>query len=92
MQVAQVKAALLIGSDLRHEMPLLNHRLHQAVKKGAKVYAVNPASFDFNYKLAGESIVAPQALVDALLALARAAVTAGASAPVTLADRCHEVG
>jgi NADH-quinone oxidoreductase subunit G len=86
MQVAQVKAALLIGSDLRHEMPLLNHRLHQAVKKGAKVYAVNPASFDFNYKLAGESIVAPQALVDALLALARAAVTAGASAPVTLAD------
>jgi len=85
-QVAQVKAALLVGSDLRHEMPLLNHRLHQAVKKGAKVYTVNPASFDFNYKLAGESIVAPQALVDALLALAKAAVAAGASAPATLAD------
>jgi NADH-quinone oxidoreductase subunit G len=62
-------------------MPLLNHRLHQAVKKGAKVYTVNPASFEFNYKLAGESIVAPQALVDALLALAKAAVTLGASAP-----------
>ncbi len=85
-EVAQVKAALLVGSDLRHEMPLLNHRLHQAVKKGAKVYTVNPASFDFNYKLAGESIVAPQALVDALLALAKAAVAAGASAPALLAD------
>ncbi|WP_449428765.1 NADH-quinone oxidoreductase subunit NuoG [Rhodanobacter umsongensis] len=84
--VAQVKAALLVGSDLRHEMPLLNHRLHQAVKKGAKVYTVNPASFDFNYSLAGESIVAPQALVDALLALAKAAVAAGATAPATLAD------
>ncbi|HWX68053.1 MAG TPA: NADH-quinone oxidoreductase subunit NuoG [Rhodanobacter sp.] len=84
--VAQVKAALLVGSDLRHEMPLLNHRLHQAVKKGAKVYAVNPASFDFNYSLAGESIVAPQALVDALLALAKAAVAVGASAPTALAD------
>ncbi|HEV2679186.1 MAG TPA: NADH-quinone oxidoreductase subunit NuoG [Rhodanobacter sp.] len=84
--VAQVKAALLVGSDLRHEMPLLNHRLHQAVKKGARVYAVNPASFDFNYSLAGESIVAPQALVDALLTLAKAAVTAGATAPATLAD------
>jgi NADH-quinone oxidoreductase subunit G len=84
--VAQVKAALLVGSDLRHEMPLLNHRLHQAVKKGAKVYVVNPASFDFNYSLAGESIVAPQALVDALLALAKAAVAVGASAPTALAD------
>ncbi|PPJ40787.1 NADH-quinone oxidoreductase subunit G, partial [Pseudoxanthomonas sp. KAs_5_3] len=36
--------------------------------------------------LAGESIVAPQALVDALLALAKAAVAAGASAPAALAD------
>ena len=85
-EVGQVRAALLVGSDLRHEMPLLNHRLHQAVKKGAKVYTVNPAHFDFNYKLAGEAIVAPQALVDALLALAKAAVAAGASAPAALAD------
>ncbi len=85
-EVDQVRAALLVGSDLRHEMPLLNHRLHQAVKKGAKVYTVNPAHFDFNYKLAGRSIVAPQLLVDALLALAKAAVTLGASAPAALAD------
>lgn len=85
-EVEQVRAALLVGSDLRHEMPLLNHRLHQAAKKGAKVYAVNPAHFDFNYKLAGEAVVAPQALVDALLALARAAVAAGAAAPAALAE------
>jgi NADH-quinone oxidoreductase subunit G len=80
-EVGEVKAALLVGSHLRHEMPLLNHRLHQAVKRGARVYVVNPASFSFNYALAGESIVAPQALVDALLALAKAAVDAGATAP-----------
>ncbi len=84
-EVGQVRAALLVGSHLRHEMPLLNHRLHQAVKKGARVYAVNPAHFEFNYRLAGESVVAPQALVDALLALASAAVAAGASAPAALA-------
>ncbi|RAN81312.1 NADH-quinone oxidoreductase subunit G [Bacillus sp. SRB_336] len=89
--VDHVRAALLVGSDLRHEMPLLNHRLHQAVKKGAKVYTVNPASFDFNYGLAGESVVAPQALVDALLALAKAAVAAGANAPVELADAIGSV-
>jgi NADH-quinone oxidoreductase subunit G len=88
-QVEQVKAALLVGSNLRLEMPLLNHRLHQAVKKGARVYAVNPVHFDFNYKLAGEAIAAPHELVDALLALARAAVDAGASAPAPLADAIH---
>lgn len=85
-ELDQVRAALLVGSDLRHEMPLVNHRLHQAVKKGAKVYTVNPAHFDFNYKLAGEAVAAPQVLVDALLSLARAAVAAGADAPVALAD------
>jgi len=84
--VANVRAALLVGSNLRHEMPLLNHRLHQAVKKGAKVYTVNPAAFDFNYKLAGESVVAPHLLVDALLGLAKAAVNAGATAPAALAE------
>ncbi len=80
----QVSAALLVGSDLRHELPLLNHRLHQAVKKGARVYTVNPAHFDFNYKLAGEAVVSPQALVDAMLALAKAATEAGATAPLAL--------
>src|SRR5579859_618828 len=34
-ELDKVKAALLVGSDLRHEMPLVNHRIHQAVKKGA---------------------------------------------------------
>ena len=85
-EVAQVKAALLVGSDLRREMPLLNHRLHQATKQGAKVYAVNPAAFEFNYKLAGAAIVPPQGMVDALLALARAAVAEGAAAPAALVD------
>ncbi|MDQ6646221.1 MAG: NADH-quinone oxidoreductase subunit NuoG, partial [Pseudomonadota bacterium] len=85
-QLGQIKAALLVGSDLRYEMPLLNHRVHQATKQGAKVYAVNPVHFDFNYKLAGEAIVAPPAMVDALLSLAKAAVGAGGTAPSALAD------
>ncbi|MDO1527375.1 NADH-quinone oxidoreductase subunit NuoG [Fulvimonas sp. R45] len=85
-EVSQVRAALLVGSDLRREMPLLNHRLHQAVKKGARVFAVNPADFEFNYALAGAEIVPPQGMVDALLALAKAAVASGAAAPAALAD------
>jgi NADH-quinone oxidoreductase subunit G len=85
-EVPQVQAALLVGSDLRREMPLLNHRLHQATKQGAKVFAVNPADFEFNYRLAGAEVVPPQRMVDALLALAKAAVAAGAAAPAALAD------
>jgi NADH-quinone oxidoreductase subunit G len=83
--VQDVAAALLVGSDLRYEMPLLNHRVHQASKHGARIFAVNPAHFNFNYQLAGEAVVAPQAMVKALLALAKAAVAAGATAPSTLA-------
>ncbi|RDS80502.1 NADH-quinone oxidoreductase subunit G [Dyella monticola] len=79
--VDKVKAALLVGSDLRYEMPLLNHRIHQAVKKGAKVYAVNPAEFNFNYSLAGEAVVPPHYLVDSLLVLAKVAIEAGAAQP-----------
>ncbi|MDF4003171.1 NADH-quinone oxidoreductase subunit NuoG [Luteibacter sp. PPL552] len=81
----KVTSALLVGSDLRHEVPLLNHRIRQAVKKGAKVYAVNPAHFHFNYPLAGEAVAAPHALVDELLMLARAATDNGATAPEALA-------
>ncbi|MEO7066994.1 MAG: NADH-quinone oxidoreductase subunit NuoG [Rhodanobacter sp.] len=86
VEVEKVQSALLVGSDLRYEMPLLNHRLHQATTRGAKVYAVNPAHFNFNYELAAESVVPPQGLVGALLALAKAAVAAGALAPPALAE------
>ncbi|GLQ97497.1 NADH-quinone oxidoreductase subunit NuoG [Dyella mobilis] len=79
--VDKAKAVLLVGSDLRYELPLLNHRVHQAVKKGAKVYAVNPAEFHFNYKLEGEAVVPPQFLVESLLVLAKALIEAGATAP-----------
>lgn len=81
----KVKSALLVGSDLRHEVPLLNHRIRQAVKKGAKVYAVNPAHFNFNYALAGEAVAAPHALVDELLLLAKAAAENGATVPESIA-------
>ena len=98
--VDKVKAALLVGSDLRYEMPLLNHRIHQAVKKGAKVYAVNPAEFNFNYSLAGEAVVPPHYLVDSLLVLAKALIEGGVAqpgfisgeslAPLQLTDKARE--
>ncbi|HLI17395.1 MAG TPA: NADH-quinone oxidoreductase subunit NuoG [Rhodanobacteraceae bacterium] len=91
-EVANVSAALIIGSNPRHEMPLLAHRLrhasrHDASKhsasnpahydiaevRGARIFAINPVHFDYNFELAGEKVFAPQDLVDALLCTAKAA-------------------
>ena len=90
--VQHVGAALLVGSNPRHEMPLFNHRLHQASKHGARIYAVNPVHFDFNFPLAGEAVVAPSAMLGALLSLAHAAVAAGAVAPAAWAEAIAAAG
>ncbi|MDE1886491.1 MAG: molybdopterin-dependent oxidoreductase, partial [Xanthomonadaceae bacterium] len=80
MPVADVEKArviALIGSNPRHEMPLLAQRIRKAWKAGARVYAINPLDFEFNFELAGKTIATPSALVDAVLRLAKAAYDAG---------------
>src|SRR5690348_15299805 len=72
-ELEHAKTVLLVGCDPRREAPLLNHRLRTATKRGAKIFAINPAHFDFNYPLAGEKIFAPQHLVDAMLCTAKGA-------------------
>jgi NADH-quinone oxidoreductase subunit G len=71
-QIERAKTILLVGSNPRHEQPLLAHRIRQAWKRGAKVFAINPVDFDFNFVLAGKTITTPAGMVDALLKLARA--------------------
>ncbi|MGB8635437.1 MAG: NADH-quinone oxidoreductase subunit NuoG [Rhodanobacteraceae bacterium] len=75
--VQDAGASLLLGSYPRHEMPLFNHRLRQSVLKGGKVFVANPLAQDFNYPLAGSFIAPPQALLDEMLVLARAASELG---------------
>jgi NADH-quinone oxidoreductase subunit G len=71
-QVEKAKTILLVGSNPRHEAPLLGARVRKAWKHGARVFAVNPIDFDFNFTLAGKAIVPPAGMVAALLGLARA--------------------
>lgn len=61
---------LLVGTNLRHEVPLLHQRLLKATKKGAKVFAINPVDFPVAHALAGKAIVAPSKLPGVLAALA----------------------
>lgn len=65
----QQNAVFLIGSNVRQEQPLLNHRLRKAALKGAQVMALNPRAYDFNFDVAQQA-VAPADMVQALQAIA----------------------
>ena len=77
--VEQLQGALVIGADLRHEMPLLAHRLRKAaVKTGAKVAFLNPRRFEYMFPVAAYR-TAPD-LVGELTALVHAAAEATSQA------------
>jgi NADH-quinone oxidoreductase subunit G len=58
-----VDAVLLIGANPRKEAPLLNVRLRKASLKGAPVNVVNAFDHPFNYPLANNVVVSPEALI-----------------------------
>jgi NADH-quinone oxidoreductase subunit G len=63
---------LLVGSNIRHEAPILGHRVRKAWLRGAKVMALNPLDWGFHFDLASKRIVAPQYLLAELARLALA--------------------
>ena len=84
-EVEHLDGALIVGSDLRHEMPLLAHRLRKAaIKNGAQVAFLNPRAFEYMFPVA--SNLASTDLMAELTALVHAAAGAGGkSAPSGLA-------
>jgi NADH-quinone oxidoreductase subunit G len=46
----------------------LHQRIHQAVKRGAKVHVINPVDFEFTFDTATKAIVPPSKIADALKA------------------------
>jgi NADH-quinone oxidoreductase subunit G len=79
--IEQAGAVLLIGCHPRLEAPLLGHRVRKAWKAGARISAVNLVDFDMNLDLAAKRIVAPDAMVDTLLGIARALGDESAQTP-----------
>ena len=71
-ELEDVDAALLIGSYVRTEQPIANHRLRKAALAGAKIMAVNPRGVDFNYDLAQSIVASPTQMVAALAGIAEA--------------------
>jgi NADH-quinone oxidoreductase subunit G len=75
--IERLDGVLVIGSNLRHEMPLLAHRIRKAAVRnaGAKVAFLNPRHFDYMFPVAAYA-VAETDLVGELKAVVRAAAVA----------------
>jgi NADH-quinone oxidoreductase subunit G len=84
--VEQLEGALIVGSNLRHEMPMLAHRIRKAaVKGGAKVSFLNPRRFEFMFPIAAHLVNTD--MVGELCGLVHAAAAAaGKSVPTGLAS------
>jgi len=68
-------AALLVGSDVRTQQPLLGHRLRKAaLNNGAEISAINPVDYSFVFPVAHKRIVTPAQLAHELAGVARAAL------------------
>ncbi len=74
-------AVLLIGACPRKELPILNHRLRKASLAGARIMVLNPADYEFNFRVDRRIVVSPNAMVDALAGVVSALADRDALAP-----------
>ncbi|MCS6947552.1 MAG: NADH-quinone oxidoreductase subunit NuoG, partial [Steroidobacteraceae bacterium] len=70
--VEQLTGLLIVGSDLRREIPLLAHRVRQAARRGAQVAFVNPQRFHYWFTVAAYVESAVAQLVDQLVGIVAA--------------------
>ena len=74
--VGQLDRALVIGSTLRKDHPLLAQRLRQAAKRATRLNLINPVDDDLLMRVAHKAIVAPAAMPDMLAQVLKAAAQA----------------
>jgi NADH-quinone oxidoreductase subunit G len=85
--VDALDALLIVGANLRREVPMLAHRVRKAARRGAQVALLNPARFQYQFPVAAYLTSAPRTLVGDLAALLAAAAEATAKpVPAHLAD------
>lgn len=70
--LAHNDATLLVGSWLRKDQPMLNHRVRQSFIEGGEVMAINPVAYDYNYDLSVDVVCAPSAMATELAGVAAA--------------------
>lgn len=86
--LSRLKSALIIGSTLRKDHPLIAQRLRQAVKHGGQLNLINPVDDDLLTKVANRAIVSPAAMVPMLAQVLKAAAE---SQGVEISDNAKSV-
>jgi NADH-quinone oxidoreductase subunit G len=86
VDIAELEAqrgVLVIGSNLRREVPILAHRLRNAARRGAKVAFVNPEAYEFFFPVAG---YVPAPLPEFVAGLAGVVAAAAKESKTSLPD------
>lgn len=83
------QATLLVGSWLRKDQPLLNHRVRNSVMEGGIAMAINPIDYDYNYDLDVDVVCKPSEMVAELAGVA-AALGASTEGIKAEADHAHQ--
>src|SRR5256885_6631946 len=84
MRIAEVDsldALLVIGANLRREVPILAHRVRRAALRGAQVAMLNPARFPYLFPVKAYLTCTSADLVTDLAAVVAAAAAAAGEAP-----------
>jgi NADH-quinone oxidoreductase subunit G len=72
--VDHLESLFVIGGRLRHEVPILAHRVRKAALRGARVAFLNPARFEHLFPVAASVDAAPSQWVRELAAVLAAAM------------------
>ena len=78
-ELEQLHAALLVGSNVRMEQPLIGHRIRKAAMRGARVSFINPRRYPVRFALSAERVVPGRELALELARVAAAAAQASDS-------------
>ena len=68
----RLDVALLIGSNIRKEQPIMNHRLRKANLQGCKTIVVNSVDYEFNFNITEKLITPPNEITFTLAAILKA--------------------
>lgn len=92
VDLENLDAALLIGSNIQKEQPLIGNRLRKAGLKGGKLMFVNPKDYAFRMPVAEQLVTEPASMATALAGIAKALLDiTGEKAPEGLTDLASSV-
>ena len=82
-EIESQTSVLLIGADIRHEAPLIAHRLRKAVLAGGSLAALNPYRLDLTHA-ATQLVATPDRMLSELAAVAKSLRKRGSGSIKTL--------